>query len=39
MAVAVSGPNTEILQFDWFINDGIFPVLPFQGGFKNAILI
>ena len=32
MAVAASGPNTEILQFDWFINGQIFPVLSVQGG-------
>ena len=30
--VAASNPNTEILQYDWFINDRIFPVLPVQGG-------
>ena len=31
-AVAVSGSNTEILQFDWFISGRIFSVLPFQEG-------
>ena len=28
MAAAASGPNTEILQFDWLISGQIFPVLP-----------
>ena len=32
MAVPASGPNTQILQFDWFISGRIFPVLPIQGG-------
>ena len=32
MAVAASGPNTEILQFDWFISGRIFLVLPAQEG-------
>ena len=32
MAVAASGPNTEILQFDWLIGGRIFPVLPAQEG-------
>ena len=32
MAAAVSGPSTEILQFDWFISTQIFAVLPAQGG-------
>ena len=32
MAVAASGPNTEILQFDWVIGSRIFPVLPAQEG-------
>ena len=28
MAVAASGVNTEISQFDWFKSGRIFPVLP-----------
>ena len=32
MALAASDPNTEILQFDWFISCQIFPVLSAQGG-------
>ena len=40
MAVAASGPNTEILQFNWFINNLIIPVLPSQvGKFENALLM
>ena len=40
MALAVSGQNREILQFDWFISGRIFPVLPVQGGkFKKALLV
>ena len=40
MALAASGPNTEILQFDGFISDRIFPLLLAQDrGFKNAMLI
>ena len=31
MAVAPSGPNKEILQFDWFISGRIFLVLPAPG--------
>ena len=31
MAVAARDPETEILQFDLFINGRIFPVLP-DGG-------
>ena len=30
-SVAASGPNTEILQFDWFISGRVFPLLPTQG--------
>ena len=37
MFVAASGPNTEILQFDFFISGRLFPVLPAQGGFKKAL--
>ena len=37
VAVADSGLNKEILQFDWFISDQIFPILPAQGGFKNPL--
>ena len=36
MTVAVSGPNTEILQFDWLISGRIVPVLPAYGGFKKS---
>ena len=32
MAVAASGPNMEIVQFDWFISGRIFPILPSRGG-------
>ena len=32
MAVAASGTNTEILQFEWFISGRIFPILPAQEG-------
>ena len=40
MAAAASYPNTEILQFDWFISGRIFPVLPAQGmKFKKALLM
>ena len=37
MAVAASGPNTEILDFDWFISSRIFPILRSAGktGNKN----
>ena len=39
MVVAASVPNTEILQFDWFISGRIFPVLPAQGeNLKKAFL-
>ena len=31
MAVAASGPNKRILEFDWFISGRIFFVLPAQG--------
>ena len=34
-----SSPNTEILQFDWFISRWIFPGLPSQeGGLKKTCL-
>ena len=40
MVVSVSGSNTEIVQFDWFINGQIFPVLPAQRKeFENALLM
>ena len=32
MAVAASGPNTEILQFDWFTSGHIFSVFPYSRG-------
>ena len=32
IAAAASGPNMEILQYDWFLSCRIFPVLPAQGG-------
>ena len=32
MAVAASGPNTKMMQFDWFTSARIFPVLPAQEG-------
>ena len=32
MAVATSGPNTEILQFDLLISGRIFLILHTQGG-------
>ena len=35
-AVAASGPNTEILQFYWFISGQIFPVLPNQGDYLKT---
>ena len=39
MAAAASDPNTEILQFDWFISGRIFRVSPTQRGkFKKALL-
>ena len=38
MAVAASSPNTQILQFDWFVNGRIFPVLSAHGGLKNPCL-
>ena len=31
MAMAASGPDTEILQSDWLISGRIFPVLLVQG--------
>ena len=38
--MAASGPNTEILQFDWFISGRTVPVLPTQGrGVKNTLLM
>ena len=40
MAVAGNSPNTEILQFDWFISGPIFPILPALGWkFKKALLV
>ena len=36
MSVAANGPNTEILQFDWFISGRIFPVLLAQEEFKKS---
>ena len=41
MVGAVSCPNTEILQFDWFMSGRIFLVLPAQerGGFQKALLV
>ena len=32
MAVEASGPNTEILQFDWLISGRIFSLSSAQGG-------
>ena len=32
MSVAARGPNTKILQFDWFISAWIFLVLPVPYG-------
>ena len=36
MAAAVSGPNAEILQLDWFTSGRIFPELPAQGRLKKS---
>ena len=30
MAVAVSSPNTEVLQFDWLISGWVFSILSAQ---------
>ena len=39
MAVAARGPNTEIMQFDWFISGLVFPILPTLGNeFKKPSL-
>lgn len=36
MAMAASGPDTEILQSDWLISGRIFPALTTQGRLKKA---
>ena len=39
MVLEANSQNMEILQFDWLISGGIFPVLPALGGFKKPSLV